>query len=124
MTVKALEELRLWKEAIEYAADIYSASLSINDFVFKDQIRRAALSVANNIAEGYGRETSKEFIRFLFISKGSNAEVQSMLCLGEDLGFLKPEITDKLKKQSIVIEKMLWGMIKYLKTKPNSKTPN
>jgi four helix bundle protein len=61
------------------------------DFILKDQIRRAAISVMSNIAEGYARRTNKEFIQFLYIARESASEIQSQLYIALDLGYVSKE---------------------------------
>ena len=88
MKYSRFEELPVWKAAIEIAVEIYHLT---NRPVFKsryslrDQIERAAVSVSNNIAEGFERGTTQELLTFLYISRGSCGEVRSMLCLLERL---------------------------------------
>ena len=66
---QSFEELIVWNEAISLCVEIHKTTRSCKDFVLRDQIRKSALSVPSNIAEGYERETDKEFIRFLYIAK-------------------------------------------------------
>lgn len=68
-----------WQKGQELAIFVYKNFSHVKDFSFRDQICRAAVSVSNNAAEGFDRGSDKEFIRFLFISRGSNSEVKSML---------------------------------------------
>lgn len=87
-TIKRFDDLESWKNARVFVKEIYKATNIValqNDFGFQDQIRRASISVMNNIAEGFGRFNNKEFRRFLDISVGSLLEVKSMLYLAEDL---------------------------------------
>ena len=82
--VTRLEDLEIWQTSFELALQIYDISENGafgRDFAMRDQIRRAAISSMSNIAEGYGRESKKEFSRFLDISRGSSVEVQSVLHL-------------------------------------------
>lgn len=99
-TYKRFEDLPVWKQAISLAEGVYELT---NEAAFKgqyslrDQIERAAVSVSNNIAEGFERGTTKELLAFLYIARGSAGEVRSMLCLFERLGRfgnLKSKITD------------------------------
>lgn len=89
------EDLRIWQAARKQAGQLYRVtgpdSLCSRDFGFRDQIQRAAVSVMNNIAEGFERGFQTEFSRFLKIAKGSCGEVRSMLYLAEDLEYLTPE---------------------------------
>jgi len=71
-TFKCIEEIDTWKEAVELAIEMYQITNSDKfkyDFTLKDQMRRSSLSISSNIAEGFERETQKEFIRFLFLQK-------------------------------------------------------
>lgn len=76
MKVTSFEDLIAWQKAQDLAVLIYGEFKEIRDFSFKDQICRAAVSVSNNIAEGFERHTNKDFIRFLFIARGSCSEVK------------------------------------------------
>lgn len=83
--MRRFEELRVWSDARCLVRDIYALTEPIKDWSFKDQLRRAAVSVMNNIAEGSESGSDANFIKFLNISKGSCGEVRSMLYLIEDL---------------------------------------
>ena len=76
--------------------EIFKMYDSYKDYFFRSQILRATLSISNNIAEGFGRRSKKEFIQFLMISKGSCNEVESMLLIAKDLGEFKNYDIDKL----------------------------
>ena len=88
MKYKRFEDLPVWNTAIDLAVAIYALT-SKPEFAphhgLRDQIERAAVSVSNNIAEGFERGTNKELLMFLYISRGSAGEVRSMLCLFERL---------------------------------------
>src|SRR5436309_15525623 len=98
MTYQRFEDLPVWNFAIDLALRIYefTAGPEFNGrYSIKNQLERAALSVSNNIAEGFERGTNKELLSFLYISRGSAGEVRSMLCLLERMPVfrtLKPEI--------------------------------
>jgi len=86
MTYSRFEELPVWQEAIFLAEDVYNMTESrewSGSRSFRDQLERAALSVSNNIAEGFERGTTNELLAFLYIARGSAGEVRSMLCLLE-----------------------------------------
>ena len=89
------EDLRVWQEAGILTCGIYEkfgiGSPAERDFGFRDQIQRAAVSVMNNIAEGFERRTPTDFARFLDLAKGSCGEVRSMCYLAEDLSYISPE---------------------------------
>ncbi len=114
MKFDRFEEIIVWQKAKSFVVDIYSVFGTLRDFSFKDQVVRAAVSIMNNIAEGFERKSNQEFKYFLFISKGSCGEVRSMLHLAVDLKY----ITQEKEKQMILcaeeISKMLSGLIKTL----------
>jgi four helix bundle protein len=82
------ENLEVWRDAIELAARAYEVMRDCRDFGFRDQMLRAAASISNNIAEGYERDSNTEFIRYLFIAKGSCGEVRSQCYLGRRVKLL------------------------------------
>lgn len=79
MKINTFEDIIAWKKAKELTLVIYKSTDACKDYSYNDQIRRAAVSIMNNIAEGFERQTDKEFIQFLYIAKGSCGEVRSML---------------------------------------------
>lgn len=85
------EKLEVWQDAIELAARVYELFQGCRDFSFRDQVQRAAASVSNNIAEGYERDTNTEFIRYLYIAKGSCGEVRSQAHLARRISLLTEE---------------------------------
>lgn len=116
--ISRFEDIEAWKKARELVKEIYQLTEGNikfkNDFALKDQIRRSAVSVMSNIAEGYARQTDKEFIKYLYISIGSNAEVQSQLYLAFDLIYINKDEFEKLYSKSVEISKLIRGFIKYL----------
>jgi four helix bundle protein len=118
MRIERFEELEVWKLSRLFVRDIYLVSRSgmiSKDYGFKDQIQRAALSIMNNIAEGFERKSSKEFLQFLFIAKSSCGEVRSMLYVGKDIGYFDDETYNRLFNESESISKSLGGFIQYLR---------
>ncbi len=89
--VKSFENLFIWQEDRELVNDIYHMMEGHKDYGFRDQIQRAAVSIMNNIAEGFDSGSEARFSNFLDISKGSCSEVRSMLYLCEDLGICDNE---------------------------------
>lgn len=100
---------------------IYTAFQQSKDFGFRDQIQRAAVSIMNNIAEGFERGSDPDFIRFLFISKSSAGEVRSMLYLARDLGYLEQKDVDNLIIKTRRISGSIGNFIKYLKQSKSKK---
>ena len=103
-----------WQKAKQLTVAVYYHFSECKDYSFKDQIRRASVSIMNNIAEGYERNTNKEFKQFLYISKGSFGEVRSILYLAHDLHYLDQKSYTQLHNDSTEIAKILSGFIKTL----------
>ena len=116
MKIQKFEDLIAWQKAQDIAVDVYASFKELKDWSFRDQICRAVISISNNIAEGFDRQSKKEFIRFLYISLGSNSEVKSMLYLAKKLNYLNNTDTEMLKAQSIEVSKIITGLIKSLQT--------
>ena len=112
MGIKKFENLIVWQKSQDLAVHIYSFISRIKDYGFRDQITRAAVSISNNIAEGFLRESPKEFARYLKIAQASNGEVRSMLYLSEKLNYLKRVEARQLIDQSNEISKMLYSLRK------------
>lgn len=119
--IKSFEDLLSWQKAQELAVLIYKEFRELKDFGFRDQICRAAVSVSNNIAEGFDRSSRAEFIRFLYYSRGSCSEVKSMLYLAERLSYL-----DSIQKQNLIllcdeIARLIQGFINVLQANQKKK---
>lgn len=116
--LKSFEEIIAWQKARELNAEIYKitneSSSFAKDYGLRDQMRRASISISSNIAEGFERETPKEFIRFLFIAKASAGEFRSQLYLALDLGYVSEIEFNSLNLKVNDISKLLSGFIKYL----------
>lgn len=116
-TFKSFEEIEVWQKARELTRRIYLASnrgAFAKDFGLKDQIRRAAVSVLSNIAEGYERGGTKEFVQFLSVAKGSAGEVRSQLYVALDQSYIDQKEFDELLAQVKQISKMITGLMNYL----------
>lgn len=114
---KTFKDLDAWQKARELVKSLYQNTDLFpknEEFGLKLQIRRAAISVISNIAEGYGRQYKKESIQFMFHSKGSLNEIESQLIVAEDLGYLKHDVTGILYEQIETSRKLLSGYINYL----------
>lgn len=110
------EDIVTWQKAQELTNIIYGEFRSNKDYSFRDQIRRAAISIMNNIAEGYERKSNNEFRKFLYIAKGSCGEVRSMLYIAMDENYLTKNSFDDIFEKSIVISKMLAKLIMSMKS--------
>ena len=118
--ISRFENLEGWKLARELARRIYFLTKSgsfAKDYGFTDQIRRAVISVMNNIAEGFDRGTNKDFVKFLFIARGSAAEVRSMLYVALDQGYLSEEEFEECRNLCIRCSQIIWGLIKSARRK-------
>ena len=121
MTIKYFEDLEVWKEARHLTRQVYQithdAAFS-RDFGLRDQIRRAAVSVMSNIAEGFERGGNQEFIQFLYIAKGSCGEVRSQLYIGLDQGYMQPSEFNELMTSVKRLSVMISNFIDYLRSSP------
>jgi four helix bundle protein len=108
----ALERLEVWKRSCRLAVTLYQTLSGCRDFGYRDQVTRSALSVPSNIAEGYERDSDKEFARFLRIAKGSCGELRTQLYIGLEAGFVDREIARPMIEEAIEISRMLQGLIR------------
>jgi len=113
--IERFEDILAWQESKNLCMGIYAAFKNCRDYAFRDQIQRAAVSVMNNVAEGYERKGNKEFAKFLYIAKGSCGEVRSLLYLANDLGYIHKDDFDKFHDKSLHISSMLSNFIKSLR---------
>ncbi len=109
--VKRFEDLNVWKEGMKLARDIYQILASSKDFGLRNQMQHAAVSIPSNIAEGFERHTNKEFIQYLYIAKGSCAELRTQIYLAIDLRQVEKEIGNTLLDRSLKISSMLYRLI-------------
>ncbi len=115
MGADGYRELRVWQRAKELAVTVYTLSASgplSRDFGLRDQIRRAAVSIPSNIAEGDERDTNKDSVRFLYIAKGSLAELRTQLEIARDIDALDVTRSDQLEAACAEIGRMLGSLIK------------
>ncbi len=115
--IERFEDLKCWQAARVLVKEVYLASSKgkvADDFGMRNQIRRAALSTMNNIAEGFGRFSDPEFIRFLNISQSSALEVQSMLYVLGDIDYLDKETIKVLRLNLEKTKALTLGLIRYL----------
>lgn len=115
MAVLKFEEWLVWQNSQDLAVAIYTPFKEHQDFSFRDQIKRAAVSISNNIAEGFDRNSNSDFKRFLYFSLSSNSEVRSMLYLSFRLNYINENKANSLIENTNKISKMLRGLIKPIK---------
>jgi four helix bundle protein len=124
MKAKTFEDLKVWQDSRDFVKSIYELTASNNfakDYGLKDQIQRAAVSIMNNIAEGFERNNNKEFVVFLKYSKGSAGEIRSMLYVALDLNYISKSTFDEYYKNVIKIITQISNFIKYLKNYSSKK---
>ncbi|MDT8383945.1 MAG: four helix bundle protein [Gammaproteobacteria bacterium] len=119
--MEALEKLDVWRRSCRLSVDLYKALSSCNEYGFRDQITRSALSVPSNIAEGYERDSLGSCIQFLKIAKGSCGEFWTQLLIGREAGFIDSVIAKDFEREAKEISKMLHGLIKHFEA---LKSPN
>ena len=106
-------ELKVWRESIQMAKEVYILTRKFpreEMFQLTSQIRRAAVSVASNIAEGCGRRTNKDLVHFLDISTGSAFELDTQLAIALELGYINKGLYDNITSQIDQVQKMLYRL--------------
>lgn len=114
----SFKDLEVYKATIIFTGNMYKLlerQPLKNDFAMVDQIRRATISISNNISEGFERETDRELIRFLYFSKGSAGEVRNLFNVMEEIDYFKKEELSKHRNDVMDISRQLANYIKYVK---------
>ncbi len=117
---RSRKELNVWQKSYELCLKIYQITAKFPNeerYGLTSQIRRSVVSIPSNIAEGYGRKTTLDYIRMLYISYGSVCELETQILLAGDLGFIDKGELDTAKKDIAEIERMLKALIKSLENK-------
>jgi four helix bundle protein len=114
MATTSFKDLIVWQQAQRLVVEVYSVTAAMNDYGFKDQLQRASVSIANNIAEGRARRSDKSFRQPLLIAKGSAAEVESMILLATELQYISSDQKDRLIESVEQVSRLLNGLIKKL----------
>lgn len=110
-------ELNVWKKSMDLVTEIYKITRSFpkeEQYGLTNQIRRCAISIPSNIAEGAGRNGNKEFSHFLSIALGSGFELETQLIIGKRLDFMESQIFETIESELIEIQKMISGLQKSL----------
>ena len=118
--LKNYRELKVWDKSYKLCLDIYKTTEGLpldEKFALTSQIRRSAVSVPSNIAEGYGRKTTADYIRFLHIGYGSICELETQIMLSGDLNYIERDKVKGLLDNINEIERMLKALIKALEGK-------
>lgn len=115
---KSFEEIEVWQKSRELCADIFALTQSegfSKDYDLKNQINRSAGSAMDNIAEGFERNSNKEFVYFLYVAKGSIGETRSQLHRAKDRGYINSETFEELYSKCLVVSQQLSKFAEYLK---------
>jgi len=121
--IKTFTDLYAWQEAHKLVLMIYNTTKNFPKeelFALTSQIRRAVVSITSNIAEGFSRQSYKEKIQFYSMAQGSNTEVQNQLLIAKDINYINNEDFNKTAQQSVIVHKLLSGLIKSSKNILNS----
>ena len=113
--IKSFTDLEAWREGYKLVLEIHQVSRKFpteERFGLTNQLRQATVSITSNIAEGFSRESYKEKIQFYSIARGSLTEVQNQLLVAKDVGYISRETFNGLAKRSILVHKLLTGLIK------------
>ena len=116
-------DLQVWQKAYQLCLEVYRATGAFPKhelYGITTQLRRAAVSIPSNIAEGYGRKTTKEYIQFLYVAYGSICELETQIMLSGDLGYLPRHVLEKLQDGIGEVERMLKALINSLQKKPST----
>lgn len=112
------KELDVWRESVDVVVKVYALTKSFPKeeiYGLTNQMRRAAVSIPSNIAEGAARQTEKEFVQFLHISLGSAAELETQILIAENMSFT--QTVGELLGQLAMVQKMLHGLIRHYRNK-------
>jgi len=115
MSYRSFEDLEVWKRACALAVQVYILLKDCRHYAFRDQMIKAALSIASNIAEGAERDSKAEFIRFLNIAKGSAAELRTQLFIAAKAGIIRTGEAEELIREAKELSSMMHGLIKSIK---------
>lgn len=124
MKINSFEDLEIWKVSLDLVKKIYYLTSNgpfSKDFVLRDQIRRAVISINSNIVEGFEKNNNNELIRFLKISKGSTGEVRAQLIIARTISYISDEDYDKLNNIVMSLSNQIGKFISYLETKRKNR---
>jgi four helix bundle protein len=101
--IEKFEDINAWKKARELTKEIYLLTNNgdfSKDYALKDQVRRCSVSISSNIAEGFERQSDKEFARFLYIAKGSCGELRSQIYIALDVNYINKEQAQEIQNKA------------------------
>ena len=120
-TIRSFEDLLVWQKAIEFVTQVYLVTNEgeiKRDFGLRDQMRRAAVSIPTNIAEGFERASRKEYLNFLNIAKGSAGETRSLFRVALEVGYFSKETHDQLRERALTLSRYLFNQVKAIRSAP------
>ncbi len=123
--IESYQKLAVWQKSIDFVTYIYNITQIFpkeEAYGLTAQMRRAAISIPSNIAEGRSKRSTRDYLRFLSISYGSLAELETQLIIAEKLRYITPEIQEQMLMKTAEIGRMLNGLIKGLEKKLNSES--
>jgi four helix bundle protein len=115
--IERFEDLEVWQAGMNLCLTVYELTNSTEfskDFALRDQVRKSAISVSSNIAEGFERDSNRQFLYFLVIAKASCGELRTQLFIAKEQNYITPELYNSLFEQCISVSKQLKGFINYL----------
>jgi len=113
----SFEDLEVWKKACRLSVDVYRQLKDVRDYGIKDQMCRASVSIASNIAEGSERKSKADFVRFLRISMGSAAELRTQIYIACEIELIPKEISKEFIERTKSISQMLQALIRSLESR-------
>ncbi|MCB0190339.1 MAG: four helix bundle protein [Anaerolineae bacterium] len=123
--MNSYKELKVWQRTVDLVAEIYRMTRTFPDeerYTLTSQMRRAAISIPSNIAEGWGRGTTKEYVHFLRIARGSLMELETQLIISEKLKYLSADTINLLIKEIQEIGRMLNGLMRSLRHRETGRS--
>ena len=124
--LRNFKDLMVWQKAYQLCLEVYTITNFFpadEKYGLTSQIRRAAVSIPSNIAEGYGRRTTPDYIRALYIAYGSNCELETQALLSGDLAYINIDMQNSLLEKISEVERMLKALIKSLESRKNHLSP-
>jgi four helix bundle protein len=123
-TIQSFTDLKVWQEGHKLVIMVYTITKTFPKsemYSLVDQMRRSAISITSNVAEGFGRQSFKEKLQFYFLAQGSLLELKNIILVARDVGYLKPKEFDELAVQANTTDKLLRGFLQKTKTFINDK---
>ena len=118
MALRSYRDLVTWQRAMDLVTLVYDATRRFpreEAFVLTSQIRRAATSIPTNLAEGYGRQSRRDYVRFLDIARGSLQELDTLIEIARRLGYLEPSTAERLSDSILEVGRLLAGLLRSLR---------